>query len=227
MSTSAHEGVYLYDPGDIDADRFVDTAIARDGVLNSALHKADEAAQPVITWCAPPDALWTADNDPWLEPSGVTLVADVWAQFSIRGTYCPKVRSSGTGYRLRVTVGGRSSAGHTCDFAVVVHPRLEGVSAGTFFGEDPVWPTKKYTGVTSTTIAELTADDSNRYLDVPRLVVDRALALERWTTLTDTSGDAITVQAPLLQVTAIGRTANVSSTPELHLLQVAQVIGDT
>ena len=227
MSTSPHEGVYLYDPADFGADRFVDTALTRDGVLNSALHKADSAAQPRGIWTAPVTALWTDESDPWLVPSGdlsnVALRADVWYLMPIKGVYCPKIRASGQAYRLRILIGGRSSAGHAVGFAVSVAPRGSQVFA--LFGTLAAWPTKTYSAVVSTTVAMLQADDTNRILDPTQALTDQALERETWSTLTDTGGDAIALRAPLLEINVFAKTVNVSSTPELHLFAWQEVIG--
>lgn len=220
MSTSPHEGVYLYNPAEFGADRFVDTGLARDGVLNSALHKADSAAQPRCIWVAPPAALWVDDSDPFLVPEATQV--GIFFRFPLVGHYAPKVRASGAGYRVRITLGGRSSAGHSCDFKVMVTPpgvRLFGDTTGT------PWPTKFFSNVTSTTIAMLTPDDALRWLDIPQRVIDEAVARESWSTLTDIGGDSIGVIAPRLEVTVFASTANVSSTPELHLSTFQEVIG--
>lgn len=227
MSTSVHHGVYLYEPAAFGADRFVDTALARDGVVNSALHKADSAAQPRCSWMASPEALWTVDSNPWLVPFGDaagTLTAATWYPFPLRIGYCPKVRASGKGYRLRVQIAGRSSAGDDCDFQVIVAPQHGRL--WEFYGvPDPAWDTKIYSDVTSTTIAALTPDDGVRWMDINVRTVDEALERESWDTLTDISGSLVGVRAPMLEVNVLARTADTDSTPELHGVSVAEVIG--
>jgi hypothetical protein len=229
MSTSPHDGVYLYEPAAFGADRFVDTGLARDGVIGSALHKADSAAQPRASWIAVPAALWIEDTDPFLVPFGESngvLNADTWYPIPLKIDYCPKVRASGKGYRLRVWIAGRSSAGHDCDFQVIVAPQHGRLFE--FYGvPDPAWDSKTYSNVTSTTVAALTSDDANRYMDVSVRTVNEALEREGWSTLDDIGGNSIAIRAPMLEVIVLARTANVSSTPELYGVSVAEVIGDT
>jgi hypothetical protein len=229
MSTSAFGGSILYDPADVGADRYCDAAIIRDGVANSALHKADSAAQHRAVWVAGVEALWSADSDPWLVPSGdlsaLALRDGVWYTMPLRGAYAPKVRASGAAYRLRVWLAGRSSDGGAVDFLVMVSPRSTRSHFVTF-GGDPIWPFKTYSGITSTTIAELTADDATRILDVPKSVVDASLGLETWSTLTDLGGVPIGLRVPMLEVVVMARRVGAGSTlPELHGVAVEEVIG--
>jgi len=228
MSTSPHEGVYLYDPTEFGADRFVDTALTRDGVVNSALHKADSAAQPRATWAAPVTALWTDEGNPFLTSSSegsdpTVLTVDTWYLLPFRAVYCPKINADGQAYRLRIGLGARSSAGHDCDFAVMVAP--QGSAVFSLFGTLGNWPTKVYSDVTSTTVAMLTADDATRWMDPTQALTDQALSRETWSTLTDIGGSSIAVRAPMLEVFVLAKTANVSSTPEVHLFTAAEVIG--
>jgi len=226
--TSIHMGTIAYDPIDVGADRFASTGIIRDGVVNSALHKADEAGQARCAWSAPVTALRDQDGTSYVVPTGdlagLGLRADVWYQQPLRGAYTPKVRASGKGYRLRIDLGGRSSAGHSCDFAVVVAPRAVR-NLYAVYGGDPIYPIKLYSGVTSTTVAMLTADDGTRWMDVSQSVVDEALGLETSSTLTDIGGAAIALRAPMLEVLVLARTADVTSTPELHLFGAHEVVG--
>lgn len=228
MSTSIFNGTFLYDPADVGADRFCHTAIIRDGVVNSALHKGDSAAQPRGIWCAPVASLRVEDGDPFSVPSsdqaGLTLRLNTYYHFGFAAVYCPKVRASGKGYRLRITIGGRSSGGDDCDFVVIVSPY--GSSAFSSWGVlETSWPQKAYSNVTSTTIALLTPDDGDRILDVEQDIIDQALEGSTWSTFTDTGGDAIAVQIPLLNIGVVGRTSDAGSVPELHLFAFQEVIG--
>ena len=212
MSTSPLEGVILYDPADLAADRFCDTAIIRDGVANSALHNADESAQHIATWCAPAAAVWTEDSDPFLVPSGDLASAarrdDVYYAFALTPIYAPRVRSNGDGYRLRITIAGASSDNTTAvDFAVFVKPR-SAPSWGGYGILNPSWPSKVYTGVTSSTAAMLTADVANLYLDIPRAVIDEAMDGPMPSTLTDTGGDSIGLRVALLTVVIAAKSAD-------------------
>lgn len=231
MSTSPLEGVILYAAADLAADRFCDTAIIRDGVVNSALHNADEAAQHIATWAAPAAAVWAEDTDPFLIPSGdltaLALRDDVYYQMPLTPIYAPRVRSNGDGYRLRITLAGASTDNTTAvDFAVFVKPR-SAPSWGGYGILTPDWPAKTYTGITSSTATMLTADDATLYLDVPREVIDQSLDGPMPSTLTDTGGDSIGLRAALLTVVIAAKTADGgASNPELHLFTCHEVIGD-
>ncbi len=228
MSTSIFGGAVLYDVAQVAADRFCDTGVIRDGVLNNALHQADESAQHVVTWAAPAAALWTADSDPHLV-SGWSAPG-AWFALPLCGAYAARVRSDGRGYRLRITLGGRSSAGSAVSFAVIVVPRgqiAQRAEVGRDHGVLGDWPTKLYSSVTSTTIAMLTADDGHRYLDIPRRVIDVALDAPMPSTFVDTGGAAIGVRVPELEVLVFGKTAVSTSVPELHLLTAHEVIGNS
>lgn len=224
MSTSDHDGVYLFDVAEFGSDRFVDTALVRDAIVNGANHKADSAAQPRAAWTAPASALWTDEGNPWLEPAdsllGGGMTVGVWSIFPVFATFAPKVRASGAGYRLRVTLGGRSSAGHSVDFGVFVSTRRDVIAAQT-----TATPGKEYSAVTSTTVAMLTADDTTRWVDVPRSLIDRASRGSSFSTLLDTGGTPVSVDVPTIDVWVAGKTANVASKPELHLFGCAEVIG--
>ena len=82
-----------------------------------------------------------------------------------------------------------------------------------------------FRSVTSTTVAMLTSDSGDRYIDPGRDSIDEALERETWSTLEDIGGTPIALQVPMLEVAVLGRTSNGLSTPELHLFAAQGVIG--
>lgn len=232
MATSAQKGVILYDYGDLDTDESLDTVFCRDEVVQTACHKADEAAQVRGAWTAiHPDRL----NDPeYLQPfdtTGALELAtgsrDKWYPLAVV-SFAPKIRAGQTGYRLRVRLWGASSAGDSVDFAASVAPfnagemfRFEGVA-----GTGSAYPFKVVSNITSTTAAELTLDDATAYLDVSAELISEALALSsEWSMPTDIGGTPSTIAVPLLKVIVWGQTWAAPSAPLLYGYSVADYIG--
>lgn len=226
MATTAQRGIRPYDWQDLDTDEPAGTALVRDEVVQSALHLADSAGQVRGSWSGINSALLTGDYHEPL-PDGTILVAsagvDSWYELE-RIPLAPKVHADGRGYRIRVQFGGASSAGHRVDFAVSVVPRR----APFAFGADgsALWPLKRVSNITSTTVVALPLDDGTTWLDVsPALIADAGEAEGAWSTRTDIGGAPASVPLPSLVVLILGQTWNAGSRPRLHAYSVAEYVG--
>jgi hypothetical protein len=231
MSTSSNRGALPFDPTVFGADEPMGAVRYRDELLDTALHKADSIAQVRYAWTAPDPSLLAGNETPETIPhtgtdlDEATVDSPRWFGFGEGVTYCPKVRADGSAYPLRIDLAGASSGGDRVDFAVVVVPRLE-AGIQPLWGATPIGISKVYSDITATSAAWLTPDDGSRMVEIPRTVIDRALALESpWSTLTDIGGDRTSVVMPLLRVAVYAQTFDAASSPELHGLVVAEYIG--
>lgn len=240
MSTSLSSGEIRYSYAELGADRAVSTALMRD-VIDTALHKADQAAQVRLNWVAPAAAVWTAGGEPHVsiygdqEAGGLdTSTEDVplWYRFGVRSFYAPKVRAGGQGYQLRIRLAGASSDGGTVNFAVIVQPGRAS-TLGTFYGMDPASGTvpvaiKRYSGITATTPSYLTPDDGLHVLTIPRVLIDAAYALESaYTTDVDLGGAETAVVIPSLTIVPIALTLTADTVPVLYACHAAEFVGET
>jgi len=233
MATSPHSGVILYDTTLFDDEDPMSTALLRDAVFGSALHKADEMAQVRACWVGTDDSLSSVDQT-WLEPrDGISMEVATgasngarWYEYTLRAVLIPKIKADGTPYPIRVELAGASSGGHQVDFGIVAVPRLATVGRYAWGDVDPIYPFKTYTNITSGTPAWLTPDGGSYVLDLPRTLIDEALALESafWTK-TDIGGENVTIQAPMIEIYPLAQTFNAGSTPELWGFSVAEYIG--
>lgn len=231
MSTSPHEGIVLFDAAEFDADSPIDTAVVRDALVGSALHKADQAAQSRACYAG---TNGSQDGQDFVVPTTAGGSLEVatgstngarWYGFGLTSVVVPKVRADGEGYELRARLGGRSSNGGRVDFLISVSPRMT-TRLQQSFGGTPVYQNKLFTNITSTTVAWLTPDDASHMIEVPRSLIDEALALEpAWVTKTDIGGANITMPLPLLEVRPFAQTWNAGTLPELHGWSVAGYIG--
>lgn len=238
MSTSRHQGVILYDPSDLDTDEPLDTVLVRDEIIDSALHKADEAAQVRASWVGlAPDPVNNSyvlahglplpyDDDVMLGPGPGDLIGRWW-DYAWRGAYDAKVTSDGSGYRLRVMIGGACETLDTdgADFAVVVGP--PGLSLGMDLDSPPdTIVVATASGVTSATPDWLTLDSGLTYVDVPEAIVGRAVdRTPPQATLTDIGGDPTTVQTVRLEIMVCGRFKGLANRAVLWGVHVAEYIG--
>jgi hypothetical protein len=225
MATSPHQGTILYDNSDFNTDEPVDTALVRDALVGSLLHKADEVAQVRACWVALANGL-ISSYDEFLVIQDVhgslqVASADVpqWYGFPVRVRFAPKIKADGTGYRLRCRLRGASSGGHRVDFAIAVAPKR----APEFWGEQWFGPVKYYTNKTNTSAAWLSADDGTNYLDISADVV--AAGIETWSTFEDIGGDPCSVQVCTLEAIIVAQTFNAGSEPRLHGYLIAEYIG--
>lgn len=228
MATSEQKGIILYDALDLAEDGPADTALCREEVVQSALHKADEAAQPRSSWPALNSALIGPDPylRPWppstTSPGTFDVVASEssprWYPFPFETIFFPKMLPDGSGYRLRVTVvGASSSGGDRVDFGVFVQPH------GSLWQPDAPAKTAQ---TTSTTPAALSWDDGTTYVDVPARVIGEAAALEgAWVTYEDIGGDPISVPAPAMSLVVMGQTWDAAAVPRLYDVQIGEYVG--
>lgn len=241
MGTSTNQGEVLYDPADLGADRFVDTVLMRD-LVNTAKHKADQAAQVRACWVAPASGVWPAGEGPRThEPWGGEGEGDLqtasgddngarWYYFPRRAVFCPHVRADGQGYQVRVWLAGASSAGDRVDFGVVVAPVGLSTIIDSWGAAITRYPVKLYSNITSTTAAELTPDDGSHVITVARSIIDEALLLQAgsWTAVDDIGGSSISVTMPLLQVVPFAQSyAASTSEPLLYGFVAAEYVGKT
>lgn len=236
MSTSQFQGVILYDPGDLDTDEPLDTVLVRDEVIDSALHKADEAAQVRASWVAIDPTVATVaalapmhlpyDDDTMLGLGPGDLIGRWW-DYAWRGGYDAKIKSDRSGYRLRIWLGGASDTGAAdgADFAVVIGAPPLALDVDIDSPSDAV-VVATASSVTSTTPAWLTLDSGLSYVDVPAALIERALArTPPQATLTDIGGDPTTVQTVRLEIMVCGRFKGVAERPVLYGVHVAEYIG--
>lgn len=230
MGTSHTGGVIAYAAADLAADEPLDTVMVRDEVFGSALHKADQAAQVRASWTAIADALVATPEYLTVRDRSGTLIAEPvflanrWYSFPLRPTWAPKVRTDGTGYRLRVQLAGCSSAGHRVDFRVAIGPR--GIQAPDTLVTGGRLVVADASNITATTPAALALDSGNAWIDVPVSVIAAASeAHGSWSTLTDIGGTPITADVPMLEALVLGRTYNAGSEPRLYAFHVAEYIG--
>lgn len=229
MGTSGSSGEILYDHADLGADRFVDTALMRD-CLDTALHKADQAGQVRLQWCGTikGDVYSTIYGDD--DTSGAlregTADDPVWYFFPLRGVYVPKLRADGSGYPLRVRVGGCASGAGTVDFGIAVLPGR--ASTGWLYsGGSPTYR-KTFMGVTSTTAAWLTPDDGSNLLQVPSSLVEEGYRLETLqATKVDIGGADTVVTIPTLQVVVFGQSRTAGVVPRLWAAHASEYVGQT
>jgi hypothetical protein len=229
MGTSLGAGEIRYDHADLGADRFVDTALMRDAV-DTALHKADEAGQVRLHYVseskAPATYLTIYGNGEAGALDTGTEDDPVWYLFPLRARYLPKLRADGRAYPLRVRLAGAASGSGTVDFGIVVMP-ASAPTLGGFWGDAPAW-TKLYSGVTSTSAAWLTPDDSSNLLTIPSSIVEEAYRLEAAiTTKTDIGGDPTAVVAPALVIYVLGATRTGGVVPRLYAAHAAEHVGET
>lgn len=213
MSTSQHQRVALYDPAALEGGEPVDATFVRDELIDSTQHKADEAAQPVMSW------MQIAGRDP-LRPVSEEGIEN-WMPFPIRGGYNPRVKANGEGYRLRIRLLVAREAGSSpgpVSFAVTVGPA--GIGPADIHRRDTVTVTD--VGVTSNTPVW----SSIRYLDIPASIIAEArLRQSPIVTNVDLGGRTVTVQPPHLEVIVSGRALSGNSTPVLWGVHVAEFIG--
>ena len=231
MSTSSNRGALPFDPSIFGADEPMGAARYRDELHDSALHKADSIAQVRAAWVAPKSSLLVGNETPettihaGTDVDEATVDTTAWFAFGEGTVYNPKIKADGSGYSLRVYLGGRSSAGDRVDFAVVVAPRRT-PALQELWGSSPIGETKLFSNITSTTAAWLTPDDGSNMIEIPKTMIDRAIALETpWSTLTDIGGDRTSVVMPLLQVAVFAQTYDITSAAELHGFVFAEYIG--
>lgn len=244
MATSNSAGEILWSDTELGADRFVDTMLMRD-MVDSALHKCDEAGQVRIAWMAPSGTVWPAGGATRYEAiygDGTAGAIDnlgtddqpFWYNFGLTFRYAPKVRADGRGYRLRIYMAGACSGAGTCDFGVVV---LAGNISGrgwTFFGGTPTDGTAGYpvafqswSGVTSTSAAWLTSD-GNDYISIPSAMIEHAYSTEpSYPTNIEIGGAATTLVMPSLKVVPLASTRTEGVVPHLYALYAAETVGDT
>lgn len=229
MSTSPEGGAVLFDAAQFDADSPFDTALYRNALLGTLLHKADELAQHHANWVAP-DASLSDEPQTHLEP-GVTAMevassgAPAWYAYSLRALCAVAVNADGTGYPLRVGVAGRSSNGGRVDFGVVVAPAITRAEVASW-GSSSSWGVKTYSNITSTTAAWLTSDDASNMITLPKDLIDAAVAAyPAWPTLTDIGGDGITRRIAIVEVAPVAQTWSGTAVPELHGFHASAYIG--
>lgn len=233
MSTSQFQGVILYDPGDLDTDEPLDTVLVRDEIIDSALHKADEAGQVRCSWVAinptiAPVSSLAPLHLPYDDDTMTAAGADRWWDFAWRGGFDAKIKADRSGYRLPIMIAGASDTGvgGGMDFAVVVGP-----APLTVFDVDIDAPSSRVavatvTGVTSTSPAWLTLDSGLTYIDVPATLIEAARAsTPPEATLTDIGGDPTTVQTARLEIMVCGRFKTTGEKPVFYGLRVAEYIG--
>lgn len=241
MGTSYSYGEIRYDDADIGADTFVDTSFMRD-VTDTALHKADEAAQVRLHWMAPPAALWSGTNTAHsaiygdLAGGGMRLGTGTdgqWYLFPVRAYYNPKLRADGSGYKLRIRLAGCASDTGTVDFGVMVVPGRARHFAG-WYGGDPGdglgYPVAdhRFTAVTATSPAWLTPTSGRDYVNIPVELVEAAYAVEPvWTTQLDVGGAATSVVTPTLSIVPYAQTRTEGVVPHLYGVHAAEFVGKT
>lgn len=240
MSTSETDGEILFDASQLGADRAVDTVLWRDAV-NTALHKADQAAQVRMCWVAPSEAAWSHEHARWQQIYGDgidgamrtgTDESPAWYYFGLRAVYAPKLRADERGYSLRVRLAGCTSVEDSAmDFAIAVMPGRAASAfgwSGAAPGEGTPWPVaiKTFTGITSPTPAWLTPDDSSDVLSISRELVEWGARLESaWPTLTDLGGAPTLVIAPTLSIMVLGQRRGDLGRPRLYAAYAAEYVG--
>lgn len=233
MSTSPNQQIVRYAAADFDADEPMDTVLVRDGLFGSALHKADEAGQVVLSWMATAPGLGSVAGRtgpleiPYADSFLERMPASSWMDFPIRGSWNPKLHADRRPYRLRVRLyvarDARSIA-VPVHFAVTIGPH------GLTPNDVDVGATVslKVEGVTSSTPVLGTLHTGLTYVDVPPYIVEQArLRRSPTPTLTDLGGAPTTVQTAPLEVMVCGRYEGGPdlSRPLLYGVHVAEYVG--
>lgn len=212
--TSILGGRLLFDDAGMNSDDPIDTVFFRDNVVNNCLHWADEVAQVLGNWSAPDPAFSSASSPQRISE---TTNADEWGFVTPLGPLSLHVKRSALPYRWRVRLGAASSAGHAVDFALVWGQTLDELQAKV---EEGLVDQVRWTGITSTTPAWLTADSGDPFVDLD--VGSIVLAIEP--TLTDLSGTPLHVGVWEVHLALFARTANKTSYPEVWAFHLAEFI---
>ncbi len=245
MATSESVGEIRTSAIELGADRFVDTMLARD-LVDSALHKCDEAGQARIAWVAPSSTVWPAggatpyeaiygdqaDGDLLLGTEG----APWWYSFGLGFRYAPKVRFDGRGYRLRIRIAGACSSAGTVDFIVVVMAGAVYGAGYYYAGGDPGDGTdgstvgvRRYSGITSTTPAWLTPDGGGAdYISLPATMIEEGYRTNpSYPTRLDIGGAPTTLIIPTIKILVLGSSRTEGVRPQLHGFYAAETVGDS
>lgn len=209
------------------ADDPMDTVMMRDGVAHGLLHAADSMAQVRVNYhpiaagvAVDSDSFETIETSPapttgqWYRVGGAPF-----------GPWPLTLRADGSGYKLRIRIGGALSSGtDTATFRVVIAPPRRLLTAEIEESEDHIFEAT----TASTTIAWLsgTAQGSSSPT-VLTITAARAARLTRVREVYDAVSSATphTVRQSLVAAHVFAKTSNVNSIPRLHALHLSEYVG--
>jgi hypothetical protein len=212
--TSAWQARIRNDPTVFAADpQPVGAEVAASIVSNNLDHYCDSYGQVRLNFSG--DAL---------TPKKSGVVVDTWYQITASEAFPVPLRADGSAYKLRVRIGGRSTAGHAVRFAFVLAPVLEAPRVLNTNATDSVFTTGS---VTSTSVAWLTgASVATSHATLMQLTADEiARYTVRTSTPIDLGGARVELSQCLVNVVVYGRTANTGSEPELRAAFAAEWVG--
>ena len=182
----------------------VDALLTMDIGANNLDHYADSFGQTRINISAAA-----------MTPKKTGVVANTYYQIVASEPFPIPMLPDGTAYKLRLRLGGFSTAGHAVKFAAVLAPVLEASTVLASLSTDSVYVTATTTSATAvyvtgasegtaayTTMVELSPDEVARYRVLTSTPVDLA-------------GAASAVEQVLVSLVIFGSTANVASEPTL------------
>lgn len=200
----------------------VGAVVARDVICNNLDHYADSMAQVRFAW-APGTSTYASKS--YLTPRTTGVVVNTWYQIAASHAFPLPARADGTGYKIRVRLGGASSGGHAVKFAIVLAPVGSAQAVVTASASDASFETAT---TTSATAAWLTgaSQGSGAYTTMVAL---SASEVGLYTRLTDTpvdlSGARSAVAQCLVNLVVFGSTANTGSVPRLYGVAAEEWIG--
>lgn len=223
MATSLHEGRLLTGRA-WDANAATDAGFVRDFVLNNLAHYADEAAQVRIAWGA--TSATFDDQAVAFQATPDNYDLNYWYPIVSFGPFPVSLRQNGDTYRLRIKMTmGCGASSSTCDMRAVLCPAEEAFAAVAADDDYVYEVTNTSTSTTSTGSSQGTNAWSN-------MIYAPASLTSGWTrnvsTLTDISGNAVSVEQCLVSLTIFGRTtASVGDpvSPILYGLYAAEYVG--
>lgn len=218
MSTSIHEGIVA-----VATTKFagsndpVGSAITRDVILNNLCHYADEYGQVRVTWSGQSVAGEFAVDYLEIDPELTTQIVTF-------GPFPITLREDGSSYKMRVRIGGASSAGHSVTFYAALVPYVE---SAAFYASPPTDAT--WAGSTSSTSAAWLTGASlgvNAYETMVGLSPSEATAaLTPTATPRDLGGDRGSVVQALCVLNISATSTNVASSPRLYAVYAAEYVG--
>jgi hypothetical protein len=200
----------------------VDPDITRDVICNNLDHYADSFGQ--VRWAFSP-GVSTFVTKSYLTPRTADVVVNTWYQITASAPFPLPLRADGSGYKLRVRLGGASSGGHAVKFALVIAPVAVAPAVLAASNTDASFETAT---TTSASAAWLTGASQGIGAYTTMVALDAATAagyVRNVDTPVDLSGAASAVSQCLVSVVVYGSTANTGSVPRLYGGFAAEWVG--
>ena len=224
MATSSQGYTVPFPLTAIDEGSPVATWIARDGIIETVNHLADEQAQPRVNWVAADSTLLAGSQDQYLTPATLSAT-NALSRICEFGPFPLSIKANGaTPYKLRIQIAASSSAGHAITFAATVGPNFTQSTANAATGLDTYL--KYWDATSSTSPAWLTPTNGSH------LMTGLTAAVSGSPRYYSTQNDSLapythraTVQQSEVFVGIWCKTATVGSIGRLYGVHIAEVVG--